>query len=268
MMDWSKKWEEAATIKASRKGWNLFEESSFSQWYEIQLEHNSYPGTMIEKIESQLSPSSTLLEVGAGTGAFTVPLAEKIKSVTAVEPSNAMSAILFKKMGDLKNIKVIGKKWEELDEQEIGMHDMVLAANSLYSIKDIRSALLKMMSLAKKYLYIIVGFRSGFYKDIWNKFKGQDYDIPPRFIHIYNILYEMGVNAEIEVINTDYTYLYQSLDQAVRYWSYRLDLEETAIQDLNYYLKSRLKSDNGHLFFDEKTCYAIITHEKNGCIYH
>ena len=45
-------------------------------------------------LSSVLNSDSTMLDIGAGTGPFTIPFAQHIKSVTAIEPSKGMVAVL------------------------------------------------------------------------------------------------------------------------------------------------------------------------------
>ena len=48
----------------------------------------------LQVLEPYLSPSKTLIDVGAGTGRHATPLAERLEWVTAVEPSEGMRARL------------------------------------------------------------------------------------------------------------------------------------------------------------------------------
>lgn len=56
-------------------------------------------------LSSILTPDSSMLDIGAGPGSFTIPFAQHIKSVTAIEPSKGMVAFLIGRiLGKLANL--------------------------------------------------------------------------------------------------------------------------------------------------------------------
>jgi ubiquinone/menaquinone biosynthesis C-methylase UbiE len=245
-----------------RRGWSLFFKENFVEWYDLQLEHNNYPGVLLDKVQDHLNESSTVLDIGAGTGAFAIPIAREGKEVTVVEPSNKMLIRLCSKMDDLTNIRLINKCWEDVNINEIGMYDMVIAVNSLYRIADVAVALKKMFSVAKKYLYIIMECRSNFYKKMWQQIKKGKYHPTPSFIHLYNVLYELGVFANVEIIKIPRSQIYLDIKQAVRHWLIRLDLPPEKEDELQAYLLSYLKEKDGMLYLEEEGQSAIIWYEK------
>ena len=60
-------------------------------------------------LSSVLTPDSSMLDIGAGPGSFTIPFAQHIKSVTAIEPSKGMVAVLKENAKELnvENINII-----------------------------------------------------------------------------------------------------------------------------------------------------------------
>ncbi|HAJ95454.1 MAG TPA: hypothetical protein DCP02_04380, partial [Actinobacteria bacterium] len=69
-MNWSKEWQKSVMKSSLSRGWNLFLKENFVEWYDLQLEHNNYPGILLDKVRDRLDDSSTVLDIGAGTGAF------------------------------------------------------------------------------------------------------------------------------------------------------------------------------------------------------
>jgi SAM-dependent methyltransferase len=258
-MNWFAEWRELVLRSSFRKGQSPFTSKEFVEWYELQLEHNNYPGVLLDKVQRHLDEHATVLDIGAGTGAFALPLAQRVKAVTVVEPSAEMLARLRRKM-DTSDIRIINKRWEDIDSGEVGRHDLVLAAHSLYDIADIETALKKMLSAAKKHLYIIMGAgKSKFYADIWRRFKEEEYHPPPGFIHLYNVLYELGVPANVEMIRTPRNQVYVNIEQAVKHWRVRLDLAPEKEGDLRAYLLDPLEEKDGKLYWREERPTAVIT---------
>ena len=62
---------------------------------------------VLRYLEPWLRPSATLLDVGAGTGRHTNPLARRLDWVTAVEPSQAMRSYIE----PADSVTVIGSTW-------------------------------------------------------------------------------------------------------------------------------------------------------------
>src|SRR5438874_1296218 len=54
---------------------------------------------VLERVRELIRPGASLLEVGAGTGAFAVPLASHAGRVTALDYSPAMLRVLERKLG-------------------------------------------------------------------------------------------------------------------------------------------------------------------------
>ncbi|NQE54098.1 Ribosomal RNA small subunit methyltransferase A [ANME-1 cluster archaeon GoMg3.2] len=103
----------------------------------------------------------TILDIGAGPGTVTIPLAKAAEALTAIEPSAGMLTRLTENASkeEVSNIRCIGKKWEDVErgkDIDAGEYDVVLASYSIV-MKEIRSTLLKMNDVAKRYVYIFTG---------------------------------------------------------------------------------------------------------------
>ena len=70
--------------------------------------------------EIPVSPASRILDIGSGPGVLCIPLAEQVKEVTAIEPTEGMSMVLHEKMNahGVDNIRLIEKLWEEVDVEK------------------------------------------------------------------------------------------------------------------------------------------------------
>lgn len=261
-MNWFDEWRRLVLGSSLRKKGDPFTSREFVEWYELQLEHNNYPGVLLDKVQRHLNKHSTVLDIGAGTGAFAIPLARQVKEVTVVEPSPEVIRGFCDKMGDLTNVRIINKRWEDVDIEEIGRHDLVLAAHSLYGIADIETALKKMLSAANSHVCLIIGVGPmNFYADIWRRFKDEEYHAPPGFIHLYNVLYQLGITASVEMVKVSRNQVYLNIEQAVERWQSRLDLGTGREGELRAYLLSRLEEKEKLLYRKEEGKSAIINVE-------
>lgn len=259
-MKWSDEWKKIILESSLKKNRRVFTSKEFISWYDLQLEHNNYPGVLLDKVQKDLDEHSTVLDIGAGTGAFASPLAQLVEKVTAVEPSKEMCLHLQDKTKGLNNIQIINQRWEDVSIEEVGYHDVVLAAHSLYDITNINAALKKMLLAAKKHLYIIMGTgKSKVYSDIWRHFKKGSFRSSPGYIHMYNVLYELGVLANVELVTTSRSQVYLSVNQAVYSWKIRLDLGQAQENELRKYLLERLEESDGKYYLKGEGQNAIIS---------
>src|SRR3990170_8396978 len=78
-----------------------------AQWYRRGLEHSDFSKKLLPVILPEMRGAKTVLDVGSGCGALSVPLAKKGKTVTALDPSAHMIDILN---SHIKKIKIKGVK--------------------------------------------------------------------------------------------------------------------------------------------------------------
>ena len=125
-----------------------------SCWQDIAQDYDRivYPGNQQDALISRLVPRidglDTAIEIGAGTGTLTLPLAKKFRKMTAIEPSPAMAEMLSKNLilQRLKNVTPVRQRWEET---ELSPADAVIASGCLYAFYEIDKVLLKMLATAR-----------------------------------------------------------------------------------------------------------------------
>lgn len=87
-------------------------------------------------VEMGLKESSSILDIGAGTGAYTVYFGDKGHNVTAVEPVKKNLDILRRKAVDKENITAIQGNALELEGFASDTFDVVLCLGPLYSLRN------------------------------------------------------------------------------------------------------------------------------------
>jgi len=129
-------------------------------WGDKKKVHNSYMKgreegrrTSEKRLDAMNIPDgSRILDIGAGPGPLAVPLAERGCQVTAVEPSPVMREALAEHMNErnIRNIRVIPKRWEEVGPDELGeQFDTVIASYSLVML-DMGDAVAKMDAVSRE----------------------------------------------------------------------------------------------------------------------
>ena len=259
-IDWNEMWKKAVEESRWKKraGTPEFWDDRVDRFEEM-IRRGNRAGMIMEKIE--IEPDYTVLDIGAGPGTVAVPLAKVVKGVTAVEPSNGMLSRLNENASKekLANITCINKKWEDVElRKDIEEHDIVIASHSLL-MKDIRSALSKMDDTARKcvYLFVVAGRRKNARGSLFSALfhKGKP---GPDYIYLYNILYQMGIYANVDIINADHNMQFPDLDAAVQHYKKWMDISEKDEEKLRLYLTENLVEEDGVLWSRHKLRTAMI----------
>jgi SAM-dependent methyltransferase len=184
---------------------------------------DDYISRLLDRIE--VKPDWTVLDIGCGPGTLAIPLAQKAKSVTALDISTKMLERLktnAEKKG-LDNIQYINADWKEaFDAGKPGHHDVVVASRSLMS-GDMQKALTYIVNIADKAAYLTfpvvhLPLDLAVYQAI-----GRGHKKHPPYIYLLNMLYQMGVNANVEVLFSKVKVQFHSIDEAVADLQWRTD---------------------------------------------
>lgn len=101
-----------------------------------------------------IPPQHTLLDIGAGTGRFSLPLSKHACQVTAVDYSPEMLGRL-ERLGTLEGLTGLQTVLGDYHDLPLHPHDVVLAAWTLYSTRDLQRSLERLVSLARHQLLIL-----------------------------------------------------------------------------------------------------------------
>jgi hypothetical protein len=167
----------------------------------------------------------TVLDVGCGAGTLAVPLASRVKSVTAMDISDRMLELLTQRCTELgiANVRPVLAGWDD-DWQAtgVGPHDVVLASRSLFAT-DLRTAIGKLTALAKTRVMIVSLVGDGPYdRAIFNAVKRPLYR-GPDFRFVTNYLAQEGIFANVSFIRETEHKTYSTLDDAVQGMRWMLD---------------------------------------------
>ena len=115
---------------------------------------DDYISKMLDRIE--VKPGWTVLDIGCGPGTLAIPLAQKAKSVTALDISSEMLKRLkinAEKSG-LNNIQYLNSSWQDaFANGQVGSHDVVVASRSLMS-GDMKEALSHIIAITGQAAYL------------------------------------------------------------------------------------------------------------------
>jgi 2-polyprenyl-3-methyl-5-hydroxy-6-metoxy-1,4-benzoquinol methylase len=171
----------------------------------------------LHRLQQAVTPQTSVLDVGAGTGRLTIALATQAKEVIAVEPNATMLDYIRRDASEqhLSNVSYLQTTWQ--DAPDTLSADIVICSHVLYPIKDIVPFLTKLQAATRDacYLYMRATPVDAQTSHIWHHFHGDERRMPPSYIHALDVLYEMGIYAEVEIVETPQSLRYPSFEGAV-----------------------------------------------------
>ena len=234
----------------------------------MQNKYRRHTERQIAKIA--LNPDYTVLDIGSGPGTLAIPIAKRVKSVTAIDQSKGMLACLQENMEKegITNITCINKRWEDVEVGvDIEPHDVVMACHSL-GMLDIQEAVAKMDAASKRYVYILSsagrgmgdGEEEGLWKAIYGERGHRARGWGSDYMFFCNLLHDMKIYANVDIRDAESEQRYESLDDAVTKWKEMRDIPAEKEDVLREHLSRILVEDDGTgtLSFKRKSKSATI----------
>ncbi|MFA5028658.1 MAG: methyltransferase domain-containing protein [Candidatus Methylomirabilota bacterium] len=150
------------------------------------------PDPLLEFLLRRLDGSMTVLDIGAGIGRWTLPLARAVRQVTAVEPLSGMCEILRERAAaqEIGNLALVEAPWMEA---AVPAHDAAIAAHATYTTPDLLGFVRKMEASARRLcaLALRMPAHDGIIGELSLRLHGVWHD-SPNFIVAYNLLLAAG----------------------------------------------------------------------------
>ena len=197
--NWVGLWRELASrdVQASAEGAAQMVERWRSLARKLDSGGTRDPDPLLDHLLGRLTPEMTVLDVGAGIGRWTLPLARKARRVTAVEPLRGMRQVLLERAAaqDITNLDVADTPWQETG---VPPHDVAIAAHAAYTTPDLLGFVRKMEASALRtcYLALRVPAHDGIIGELSERIHRQWHD-SPNFIVGYNLLLAAGFHPNV-----------------------------------------------------------------------
>jgi SAM-dependent methyltransferase len=226
---------------------------------------SDYAGKFLRLID--IKPHWTVLDVGCAAGTLAIPLAERVKKITALDISGNMLALLqdrYRKLG-ITNIHTVHAGWEDdWDKLGIGVHDVAVASRSLLA-DDFRDSIVKLNRAARRRVYLSTIVGDGPHDRRIFEALGRHLNPGPDYICLNNLLYQMGIHANVNFVDCQKLDSYESHEDAFKI--VKCSFEEMSPEEeeiLRAYLKNYLVYRDGKwvMSYRRKICWAVLWWDK------
>ncbi len=267
--DWNALWRELVEIKARSRTGKLGKKPQGDIWADRAHEYKEgvkrkwvRPDSSRDFILGRMNSDSTVLDIGAGTGAWSILLSPRAKHVTAVEPSPAMIEVMRESLAAEKitNVSIVQGSWPDVSVEP---HDFSLCSHAMYACPDLTPFILKMAACTRRTCFLLLraptpdGVRAEAARHIW----GQPLD-SPNFTIAYNILLQAGIYANVLMEDTGLwkPRMSSSLETALGEMKRFLALDESGEHDgyLMELLRRRLTWKDGKYFWPPEVRSALV----------
>ena len=223
-----------------------------AEWYGRAIEKSNYPHNAVAALAPLLKECSSVLDIGAGCGALSIPIALKVKKVTALEPSQWMYKILLKraKKADIRNIRAFNTGWKGSKlkgslHQNLKPHDMIVCANLPHTMICDVKFLRYISKLSKKFIVYLQnagGWNRFYYRELYPMLLKKKYSNECDYINTYTFLHQQGILANVKIFHFYLDQPFENFDEALDFWHHRMKVRFTSRKErmLADFLKKKL----------------------------
>ncbi len=245
--DWLELWRELIIAKPHSP-----DSEPIKRYKKHARQKRQRPDPLLDFVLQSIDSNLTVLDIGAGDGRWTIPLAAKARSVTAVEPSAEMLELLIEnsKVSGV-NISTIQSSWEEAG---VEVHDVAVCVHAIYSSPDFSRFIRKMEHYATKTCYLVIRLppADGVIGRLSGAIHGCLHDSVNAVV-AYNALYSLGIYANVMVESDIHHWTDNSLEEAFVRAKRHLQLDKTSTWDeliRDMLERCLVRSGNGYIWPD------------------
>lgn len=249
--------------------WQNWDSEEDARNYYEAAQQKSEPSQFAAAVLEATKPGFSVLDIGAGPGNLTVPIAKIAKQVTAVEPAQGMATVLEEnlKNAGLSNTTVLNKRWDDIViGKDISEKFDLVVISYAFGMLDIEDTIEKVLELASdRVMFCWHAGPQNWDHDsavLWPALHGKEVTPIPKADVIFNYLYNSGIMADVKVYRRAWRTRFDSVDDAVEMYCKRYQVEEddeASKKILKDYLASTLVEEDGKLHHPQEPCSMSIT---------
>ena len=171
---------------------------------------------------------STVLDVGAGSGRFSLALAPRVAAVTAVDRSAGMLDVCRRQAArsGVTNISIVHSKWEDA---EVEPADVAFSSYVVTLVPDAARFLAKLDAAATRraFLYLGAYTADAIMDPLWRHFHGSSRKPGPTYLDAADVLRELGLKPQVDVVEVATRGRFKNVADAAKDYRDQLCLPDT-----------------------------------------
>lgn len=187
--------------------------------------HGADDDPLLRRAVRRVGRRTTVVDVGAGTGRLTVPLARRSGRVLAVDASRGMLEVLEQRIAaaGLDNVRSVHARWEDADDIR---GDVAVCSYVIPLIADVGPFLARLGASAGRWAAVSMnGISADAELDpLWRRFHGRPRRPAPTYLDAAAVLSELGYQPRVELAEITARRRWAALDDAVQDLGERLML--------------------------------------------
>ncbi|MEJ5361362.1 MAG: methyltransferase domain-containing protein [Spirochaetota bacterium] len=233
-----------------------FDDYSFAVMYEKRNAQLGYPGKILDYVIEYIKQYTvtSVADIGAGTGAFSIPLAIAGYTVYAIEPAFGMRSILYEKIKNLYvNVTIYPNTLETIKSLKA---DACIAMHSIYGIKPLEKALVNMMHIAPLVMIAVRTEKTYTVSDVIRRYFKKERS-KHHLQHINTYLKEHSIPHEIHCIHQVHKVQIHDIYQEALFHCYAMGFDQSHVDTIITILEKHLNK-NGSYWFENVHDDAIV----------
>jgi len=226
-------------------------------WYYKALKYNYYPQNVIDFIRPLIKDKKSVIDVGSGIGTFAMNLVNDFEKIIAVDQSKEMIDYfknIIKNNNNKANFKFKIGDWNNIDFENDFPIGALITAYSGEEVIGNKKSINKMTNLINGYIFLFVPTnreKHSFYSDVLYERLGKMKRNRSYIAEdVKRILDKMNINYKCKKFNYNFGQIFSDFDDAVDFFKFHYDLEQSEIKVLEGFLHDYLKRRDDYLWID------------------
>jgi SAM-dependent methyltransferase len=210
-----------------------------ARWYQLWADHGCYHEPIIQHLVVNIQPHWRVLDIGAGNGVLSFPLAALGCRVTALEPSSAMRRLFFQNAWrwGIGHVAVDDRPWADFHELGADGYDLVMACNTLHvCCRDQGDAFRKVVAMQPRHIFVV-----------------SELGMDPLAVIAERGGYQLQWNSHYCMQSP---HVYHTLKDAFEHWRFSLHTGFMELDERQF--ASRLRLSENHWYLDETVTVSLL----------